>query len=73
VAKSIRCRGCNGNLLKGDGPVVCVTEGTLDLQDEIEDFDESAEGPWGYMHKKCFLLAVGDPSAVTMMTTPEPG
>ncbi len=66
----VRCRGCNDDLVKSDGVVVRICEGKIEgVEDGTIDFSEpvSDESTWGYMHKRCFLLAVGDPEAITMM------
>lgn len=69
----VRCRGCNEDLARedDDSVVVRVAEGKIEgVEDGLVDFtevDSWDDGAWGYMHKKCFLLAVGDPEAITMM------
>lgn len=65
----IRCRGCNQDLVKSESVVVRVAEGKIEsVDDGLVDFTEPiTESTWGYMHKRCFLLSVGDPEAISMM------
>ena len=64
--KSVRCRGCDGDLLAEDaGPIVRVATGQLVERKKGFSFKEAdKKKPWGYMHQGCFLLAVGDPAAI---------
>lgn len=59
----MKCRGCGGRIQPTD-KVVEVSNGVLhDVEeDDLPDFEE--KGIWGYMHQHCFLVAVGDPSAI---------
>lgn len=63
----VRCRGCNADLAKDDRVVVRVAEGKIESVEEGSVDFTPGDNTWGYMHKKCFLLAVGDPEAITMM------
>jgi hypothetical protein len=58
-----RCRGCGGRISPTD-KVVEVTSGHLHevSEEDLPDFEQN--GIWGYMHQHCFLVAVGDPSAI---------
>ncbi len=68
VPTVVRCRGCNTDLVKGSPQCVRVQIGTISgIEHGIEDFDESHQ-PWGYMHIRCFLLGIGDPRALDVMT-----
>ena len=59
-----KCRGCGGRITPKDN-VVEVGKGRLFDVDEEEDFPGFERGGvWGYMHEHCFLVAVGDPSAI---------
>lgn len=57
---TVKCRGCGHDLAKGSPQVVCVQVGTVTVDDGNVDFDQRNE--WGYMHLRCFQLAVGDPA-----------
>lgn len=64
---TVRCRGCNADLVKGSPACVRVQVGRITgVEHGIEDFDETND-QWGYMHLRCFLLTVGDPSALDVM------
>ena len=59
------CRGCGG-LISSDDNVVKVASGRLNTDDGIDTFEEAGQ-EWGYMHRLCFLTAVGDPDAILEM------
>ncbi len=64
---AVRCRGCNGDLVKGTPRCVRVQIGKISgIEHGIEDFDETHQS-WGYMHIGCFLLSIGDPRALEVM------
>jgi hypothetical protein len=63
-----RCRGCGKKIHADDPRIVRVSLGQLHgVEDGLEDFDEQDGEVWGYMHERCFYLAVGDPQAIRMM------
>ena len=74
MTKTVKCRGCDENLLKngqqGRTFRVCAGE-LLGIENGLEKFDESPDGDavWGYMHERCFLVAVGDPHGIELMAT----
>jgi len=55
------CKGC-GKPLSNDEKTVVVITGQIIETDKEDDFE--SEDLWGFMHARCFLLAVGDPDAV---------
>lgn len=61
-----KCRAC-GEELAGDKDVMEVRVGEVQYVDEdgVVDFDDREV--WGYIHRRCFLLAIGDPSGVLLM------
>lgn len=57
-----RCRGC-GAKISPDDEIVEVSLGHLiGASEGLPDFERS--DTWGYMHQHCFLVAVGDPTAI---------
>lgn len=58
-----KCRGCGGRITPQDR-VVEVGKGRLHeiSEPDLPDFEQKSV--WGYMHEHCFLVAVGDPSAI---------
>lgn len=58
-----RCRGCGGRISPSDD-VVEVASGHLHevSEEDLPDFEQ--KDVWGYMHRRCFLVAVGDPAAI---------
>jgi hypothetical protein len=60
------CRGCGGQISQDD-KVVKVASGHLNSDDGIDTFEETEDQVWGYMHRLCFLTAVGDPAAILEM------
>lgn len=61
-----RCRGCGGRLSPQDQVVEVSCGHILGESEGLTDFDH--EQVWGYMHQHCFLVAVGDPSAIFAVT-----
>lgn len=67
---TIKCRACTGDLVKGSPECVRVEVGRVaGVNDGYEDWVGKGD-PWGYMHVRCFYLAVGDPRAISTMTAP---
>jgi hypothetical protein len=60
-----RCRAC-GDRIYSEDDLMRVTRGQLHESGELEDFDEES-GVWGYMHRRCFLLAIRDPEAISLL------
>jgi hypothetical protein len=60
------CKACGEDLV-GEEEAVRVSIGSVDFVDEdgVVDFDDQQE--WGYIHLRCFLLAIGDPDGVRLM------
>lgn len=58
--KAARCIGCGKRILDED-VTMRIEHGHLYEQDH---FVQDHGGLWGYMHKKCFLLAIRDPEAI---------
>jgi len=58
-----KCRGCGGRIAPND-KVMEIGKGHLHeiTEEDLPDFEQKAV--WGYMHEHCFLVAVGDPSAI---------
>lgn len=61
-----KCRAC-GEELVGEKDVVQARVGEVAYVDDegLVDFNDREE--WGYIHLRCFLLAIGDPEGVRMM------
>lgn len=57
-----RCRGCGGRITPQDQVVEVSSGHILGTSEGLPDFER--ERVWGYMHQHCFLVAVGDPSAI---------
>lgn len=63
-----KCRGCGKKIHTDDSRIVRIALGQLhEIENGLEDFEENEDEVWGYMHERCFLLAVGDPKAIRMM------
>jgi len=56
------CRGCGGRITPHDDAFEITTGRLLDDEDDLDNFDP--KDTWGYMHRQCFLVAVGDPAAI---------
>jgi hypothetical protein len=66
----VKCRSCNGDLVKGSQEAVRVQSGRVGVDtDGNVDFDEK-DPPWGYMHLRCFYVSVGDPKAIDPWWSP---
>jgi len=59
--KVVRCKGCGKQIKEedGSGSAVRIEIGRVNGDDGVVEFKRSKD--WGYMHKRCFLLAIGAP------------
>lgn len=64
----VRCKGCGKPIEsvdekqqceKCDDGVVHIRIGTVNEEDGLTEFEQRTE--WGYMHRRCFRLAIGAP------------
>lgn len=63
--KDIRCKGCGGILDEESGDVVRIDEGELAEGRSKPKFVKDDD--WGYMHVRCFKIAIGDPDAIDVL------
>jgi hypothetical protein len=64
------CRGCGRELDETEGRVVEVRLGELSQhKDKSPVFKANADGTWGRMHERCFLIAIGDPKGIELLAS----
>ena len=64
----VRCKGCGKPIESVNGKQQCedcddgvvhIRIGKVNEEDGLTEFEENGE--WGYMHRRCFRLAIGAP------------
>lgn len=61
-----KCRAC-GEELVGEKQAVRVQVGEVTYVDDDGAVDFDDRETWGFIHLRCFLLAIDDPEGVRMM------
>lgn len=67
--RDIRCKGCGEVLDADSGDVIRVDEGGL-AETKTQRLRFVKDEPWGYMHNRCFKIAIGDPDAADLLAEP---
>jgi hypothetical protein len=61
-----RCKGCGEVLDAKSEDVVQINEGAFEAT-KTKRLRFVMDDEWGAMHKRCFLIAIGDPSAIDVL------
>jgi hypothetical protein len=65
-----KCRGCGKELDKTAKNVVQVRLGEISKhRGKSPVFKPKDNSTWGYMHERCFLIAIGDPKGIELLAS----
>lgn len=64
TSRSTYCSGCGHDTVGSEEPVYEVRDGQFNETAAGNQSWKPGRDVWGYIHRSCFLMAIGDPDGV---------